>query len=802
MAKRYQIEVAYDFSQAETPQAKQARTAAAAERQAQRAAEAQERQAQKVADAQARAATQAANVQARQAQRTADTVAREAQRAAEAQAKSAQQAANAQAKIAQRTADVQAREAQRATDLQARASQKVADDQIRAADRAQARISAMAGRALTDTEVRAKAQGAIHQRLNDKRVDLASKAAEKERWGAMSVNDKFKEIGSTILSSVNPATVAMGAATAVVGVAVSHVMEDWKHVAEQIKEAIKVTNEYRESLPENAALKGHLGDTTTEAKESLTLRSKTLQTRQQATDFESGFLNTGAVSIGTKIDQTEANKLKAGAGRFQSAEGGNATTHGELAGQLPALMKPRQDAAGKDVMFTADEVMAREAKIFDILQLGKSTFSSGASQLMANASLTQTGSFDSIEQQTALQSAFSLYGKDDAGTKTRWLEQATVGNIDRNRKSSIEGSDTAGAYLKSLGVKEGMKGLPIAGMVSRDLTKQEDAAKGAGREFNVLEYLMRRGIANEEQSRALKEYHALDRSGQLQQYMDKAAAPDNAKPIQDKIAGSAADPMMQARSVSISGDLAKFSQNRAHATAEGYRRQILEEAKSQGILAGTYEDIEGDKTTFNQRRLQDLVNHGLQRDAAKAGVKLGPLAGYSPFSSQIAIDQPTQDAIDKIQAAGVDPFAESRQALTNRARRNLSAASAAEAPGRAGLAKAAAEQRAKGIRQAPQAAWAAQAVVRPGGAAGGGFAHPGDFMRAQGVGLSSPVAPENDLVRDMLQQLVAVNQQQAGTMEETNRLLAQMGSKRPAPGSTPTPPPLPIMGPGRISSRP
>ncbi len=70
-------------------------------------------------------------------------------------------------------------------------------------------------------------------------------------------------------------------------------------------------------------------------------------------------------------------------------------------------MKSSCDAAGKIIPFTANQVLAKESKIFDILQLEKSPFTSGGSQLLSTAALAQTGSFDSIEQQAALQLGFS-----------------------------------------------------------------------------------------------------------------------------------------------------------------------------------------------------------------------------------------------------------------------------------------------------------------------------------------------------------------------------------------------------------
>ena len=713
---------------------------------------------------------------ASQAKKSADTQARESAKAADQKIKEDQRAFNASFVSSLKLENQASKLSDKLADTATRTANKQAAESQRAADK----LTAMRGRSLTDEEVTAKGLGAVAQRLNDRRVSLATKTAEKERWAAMTVRDKFAEVGESIATKVNPGMLALGAATAVVGVGVKLIADHWKDVAKGITDSIKLTTDYRESLPENAALNGRLGDTTREALASLKLRTETLQTRDEEKGFTGGILNSGQVSVGSRITQKEFDRLKVQAGSFQSAEGGDPKTHGELVGQLPALIPLKKDATGADIPLTADQVTAKESKIFDILQLGKSSFSSGAKQLSENASLTQTGSFRSIEEQAALQSAFSLYGPDEAGTKTRWLEQATVGNIDRNRKSSIEGSEQVGQYLKTLGVQEGQKGIPIARLVSGDLTKQEDAAKATGRDFNASEYLAKKGYANQEHTRALKEFHGLDRDGQLQQFFDRANSPDDSSTIQDKIAAGRADPRMQERSAGLTSELQKFTYDRSHATAEAYRRQVFEELKSNpnGGLAGDYKDIATDSTQRKQIMLQRGVERALQRDARKAGVKVPSLGVYNPTSSQLDLDSPIQAAIDQLQKAKVDPFRESRQAVAGLAVKNLRTTIGAEAAPRAGLARGAEQERMR--RQVPPM------IARPG---------------AIDPGIGG--APGADPVQALLQQLIGLTQQGVVLQTEADKRraeanrLAQAGQNRP-----PVATPLPVMGPGRIPMRP
>ena len=682
MAKTYKIKLEIDASQADQATAKQQREQAKVEQAALRSAAAQERAAQRTADAQAREAKRAADQQAREARRVADQQARESQRAADRRTRDAQRVATAQAKAD----DAVTKELQRQADAQAKIVQKAADDRTRAAQRAQDRLSSMAGRALTDEELKAKGIGAINDRLNARRVASAVKAAERERWAAMSVREKFADVGETILGKVNPGMIAMGVGVAAVAAVSARVVKHWQDVAHDIQEAIRFTNQYRELLPENASLKGNLGDTTKESRDSLALRTKTLQTVEQARDFEAGFLNTGQVSIGTKITQATADQLKVAGGSFQAAEGGSATTHGELLGTLPSLMKTRRDFARREIPLTAKEVTDEQARLFDINQLGRTSFTSGTEQLLKNSSLTQTGAFNSIAEQAAVQSAFSLVSKDQAGEMTQWLQRATIGNLGRMTDSGIEGSEKVGAYLNKLGVGQETQGLPVAKAISADLAKQEGAARQEGRQFSAQKYLGLEGFGNQEDIKALTSFHALNQDGRLEQFLAKARGTANAQPVLDKIAASRADPMMEARSVQLSGDLEKFTQERASATADQYRRQIFEEVKATGLMAGKYEDVEKDPFQFEQTRLQRFLNAGLRRDAAKAGVEIGELPEYRPWASQAALDRPIQDAIDKIQGAKVDPFAESRTFIAGRARSNLDRSIAAEAAPRAGLA--------------------------------------------------------------------------------------------------------------------
>ncbi len=859
MAKQYDIKVHVDLSQSDAALARQSQGIGKVERQYKQAGDAQERAAKRAADQQVRQAERAAQAQAKASQRAADQQARDAQRIANAQAKEAEKAANAQARAAERSANKNATEAQRAANAQTRAAQVAANAQIKeadraanaqarsakkaadaqakeadrafrssfvsslgleaqasklsdkltdqatkqanakisAADRAQARLSAMAGRALTDEEVKAKAIGAVNQRLNDKRVALATKTAEKERTAGLGAVDRFNEMASVLADKINPASIAWTAGLAGAGILLGDMVKRWHDIGEGIQTATKFQTKYRESLPENAALKGRLGDTTKESRDSLLTRSLTLQTADQAKEFEAAFLNTGQASIGPRFSQAEANRLKIEGGSFQAAEGGSATTHGELLGRLPALMKLPKDKAGKDIPLTADQVMAEESRIFDILQGGGASFTQGAGQLMKHASLSQTGGFKSIAEQTALQSAFSVGNKDQGGEMVAWLQRSTVGNLGRMTSSGIEGSEKVGEYLKGIKADQFTQSIPISKAISADLLRQEQQAKVARKEFSADKYLRSKGFGNEEDIKSQLAFHEMNQSGQLAPFLAKAEGPATPKAIQDKIAESRADPMMQARSADYARDAQQFTYARDHATADAFRRQVFYEAKKDNpILSGEFEDIEKDPTYKKQRLLQASVDKALQRSAGRAGIKVDSIGGYNPTASQLALDKPVQSAIDRIQAAKVDPFADSRTMLAGQVLENLNAASAAEVAPRAGLAKQAEEKRKARMLADP----ANQPVQRDGDAGLMMRGMPSSMLPGLGgipglPGDASLGVLQQILV--MLQEQTAMQQDAARTRNAQEKHLADLAGKKPASMG-----PLPPTGPGRINPRP
>lgn len=648
------------------------------EQAAQKTADAQAKAAQKAADAQTKQAERAAQAQTRAAQKAADQVTREADRSAAAQARAAQKAATAQTKAAERAFNSSfvsslklGEQAEKLSSKLTAEADRQAKAKLTAEERAQARLTAMAGRALTDQEVTAKAAGNIHQRFNDKRVEAATKVAEAERRAALGIQGRLKESFGSFIETINPAAIAMTGGLAAVGFGLAALREKWADVAKATAESVKVTDEYRTSLLETAALKGRLGDTTTEAKESLTLRSKTLQTRDQARQFEEGFLNTGQASIGRRIMQDEADKLKIGGGAFQAAEGGNATTHGELLGRLPALMKLDRDKAGKEIPLKADQVLGEEQRVFGALQLGGSSFSSGAAQLLKNSSLTSSGLYGSIGQQAGLQSMFSLNAPESAGDLVNQFTRATVGNLGRMRGVGVEGSIKTGEYLKGLNATNQMDPVEIGKLISTDLSKQEKVEASAGRKFNAYDYLKHQGYGNQEEVQSLLQFHASQSSGEYAKFEQAGTAAPDAKAMRDKLAGFRVDPVGQRRLQEVTHDMAQFSYGANPGTTDRLQRAAFDRLLAKKEISGTYEQ---NWNSINPLMTDKIVHESssiLEESAARRGVKVDVPKMYVPWQSDVSRGQQYQEAMNKIQSAGGDPLAETNQQVRQIVERQL-----------------------------------------------------------------------------------------------------------------------------------
>lgn len=230
-----------------------------------------------------------------------------------------------------------------ATEIAAREARKTADIQER-----------LTKKHLTDEQVALATRNRLVQKGNEERIKAATTAATAESGWAKAVGSVGAAMGPVIGQMLT-----IGALTSVVGA----IAQMWSDMRESTSEAAKNIGDVRDRLNELAALKGRLGDTTTELADQLRFRSKTLQTEDSAIAYQKAAINYGSANIKSgMINEDEFRKAMEIGGKFQAAEGGAAGTHGELTGIMPALLKKKNA--------TAEDIGGGVEKLFNIMQLG------------------------------------------------------------------------------------------------------------------------------------------------------------------------------------------------------------------------------------------------------------------------------------------------------------------------------------------------------------------------------------------------------------------------------------------------
>ena len=422
----------------------------------------------------------------------------------------------------------------------------------------------------------------------------AAEGAQAHAGAASSLENLGKAVGSFGLQMLG-----LDSAKAVLGTIVGH----FEQARDSAYKASKMVNDYRQSLLELAALKGHLGDTTAEVKEQVLFRAKTLQTAGDAKRFQEAALGVGESAIDKPgvpklIAPDEFKKAMEHGGAFQAAEGGDAATHATLIGLLPQLLGRRT---------TGDEVARKEAQLYKIFQPGGASFTSLSNQYAKSlAPLIGSKTYDPMRG-AALLSAFSTSNKEGAGEEVQQFTRATLGGVDKTGKPRVLGGTPIGAYYSALGIDEKLlkstksTDLPfvIADKVSADLAVEEKAAQAKGEEFNRLIYLKHKGFANQEDTNAVLHYSALKESGLLDKTFMPLAA-DAALPTLDAarapvLKAQAADPALQAQKAALAEELSTIAVGAGKTEYADSLRRIAFARRKAGVGFGG----EADRETMN-----------------------------------------------------------------------------------------------------------------------------------------------------------------------------------------------------------
>lgn len=643
-ARKYRIEVVVDAAKARASTAGLGSSfnaaAAAAERAARMAEKAHERaadSAKKFADATALAAIRAADRAAKSNQRAADLaiaarlkqegVDKKTAAAKELIAAKEEAAAKARARrIADAEAALAADSAQskaKAEERKARAAEAAIDKMLRGIKRHDAQWR----KSLSDEDIARRVHNQKIANLNEKRIESAMRAAGVEYRGFKNGWEGADKMKAAVGNLVG-AFAGLVTGQAVLGAIVAEFDASNKSAIE----ATKFNREYRESLLELAALKGRLGGSGEESAESLTFRSETLQTREEAIAFQSKALGVGQSNI-DEVDPNTGKVIRKGnmgegdfkefmrrAGAFQAAEHGDADTHGALAGMIPGLMKRR---------ITADEGMAKVNQLYSIFQPGGASYSNLVAGFMKNAPLADAGII-SPERLAAVESAFSVGNIEGHAAQTQAFVRATAGGIGRMKGVQMEGdTEKIGEYYKGLGATAKMDPVDIGNLVAADLK-----ANGGKGEDNQLTYLARHGFGNQEDRLSLISYAAKKNSGGWDTFDQRARGIGVDNLARQKIdawrdlapeAHARMADVAQQGSQLVEGDkkgsfLALMTSSYAKMRAEG------ETGLFGRALPGKFEDV-ANASSFNvlatgvQNRTYRRSIKDLQAQAAKAGTR-------------------------------------------------------------------------------------------------------------------------------------------------------------------------------------
>jgi hypothetical protein len=473
-----------------------------------------------------------------------------------------------------------------------------------------AELKAMQKAALTDAEIAKKAETDMLLKQYRKRLADAKKALNAEEEEAKKVAAAHDKLNENILAGVKSigsfaiATVGLDS----VGTVISSITEHFREAKQAVYDAGKMVTDYRESLLELAALKGKLGDTGGALKDEVQFRSKTLQSAEDARQFQLAALGVGASTIDTKdreglISQEEFNKSMVAGGRFQAVEKGSAETHGTLTGLIPSLIGRRTDAS---------EVQRFEKQLYDIFQPGGASFSSMTNQYAKLAPLAVTGQFDA-KQMAGLLSAFSISNKEGAGENVQQFSRATIGSLGRSGKGRVEGGEAIDDYFKKIGVTEkAMQAVKasdqpfvIADAIVEDLDRQAADAAAKGQSFGELAYLRKHGFQNQDDVNALLQYKGLKQTGQLGSIMDLANKdlPSVAE-AEGPLQAATQDPVLVRRAADLAEEQSKIV---AGSGKEEFMRDLMKTAfarlKVKGEVSGEFDESVTNPSMFSSSEL-------------------------------------------------------------------------------------------------------------------------------------------------------------------------------------------------------
>ena len=240
-------------------------------------------------------------------------------------------------------------------------------------------------------------------------------------------------------------------------------------------------------------------------------------------------------------------------------------------------------------------------------------------------SYSNEGSFKSPEELAATLAYISGFGENEAAEHTQQYIRATTGAADRNRRGGVEGGETQGKYLESIGLKPGMTSNEIGGLIFEDTQKQEREQKrnNPGVNFMLGNYLLHKGYANQDERKVLGDVMQGMKNDQFKTIMDMGT-PDKRLSAFEAMRSTEeslrADPTADARRTDVANDAADIA--RGTGPEQKYlaaRQQAFNRISGPGKTYGSFEDSE--KSQSYRGIILDEVQREINVRAKKAGVK-------------------------------------------------------------------------------------------------------------------------------------------------------------------------------------
>jgi hypothetical protein len=407
-----------------------------------------------------------------------------------------------------------------------------------------------------------------------------------------------------------------------------------------VRRGVEELNQYREVVKEIAYLKGMFGNTGAGVALDIDFRRQTGQTIGESTAFQQGFMNVAQADImAGRISEQDARALAISGAKFGVGLGADSQAMGELSGLMPGMMALGRN--GKPV--GAAEAFAQEKKIFDILNLGRTSPTEGARAMSTAAGYVQAGMVSPSEAAAIVAGVSNTKGGASAGVGFEQFMRSTSGAIGRMRESKFNDSlvgydvDTTSNYLLGLGAQPGDSPVSIADKIAADVKKAGAEAGARGTKFDPGVYLQGKGYGNMEDRTMLLGAIGMMNTGKWGVIQKAAGAQPDADKAMKALASADKDPTMIARKAKVANEAARAAtfagpMEYLQSLKQSTWAEMTLDYKDKGRVLGDMADYEKGYTAslgmVPQREMQFLYQRMAEKlEAERARVGLGTFGG-------------------------------------------------------------------------------------------------------------------------------------------------------------------------------